>query len=213
MEKSFWVDRWENDNIGFHQDVLNPFLHKYGEKYFSEDSNVFVPLCGKSHDIVWLAKKCQLVTGIEISEKAVKSFFDENGLNFHSHDNLYTAGNIRIFSGDIFELTAEQLGGTDFIFDRASIVALPEEMRIHYAKKITELSGPGTRILLVAMDYPQNEMQGPPFSVTVNEIKNLYDNNFDIELLEEVDLLKSSSKFSERGITRASEYCLMMKKK
>lgn len=53
MKKDFWLERWERKEIGFHQDEVNAHLRKYWQElHLVTDSKVFVPLCGKSSDML-----------------------------------------------------------------------------------------------------------------------------------------------------------------
>ena len=50
--------------------------------------SVFVPLCGKSLDMVWLLEQGFSVTGCEISELAVQQFFTENSIPYEKRKLL-----------------------------------------------------------------------------------------------------------------------------
>ena len=44
MEPKFWIDRWEENRIGFHEDVFHPVLCKYWDTLSIDLSvPVFVP--------------------------------------------------------------------------------------------------------------------------------------------------------------------------
>ena len=52
MKKDFWLERWERQETGFHQDEFNPYLHQYWrDLHLARDSQVFVPLCGNSRSM------------------------------------------------------------------------------------------------------------------------------------------------------------------
>ena len=77
MEKNFWLDRWENKEIGFHQNKANPLLTKNFEKLsLKDESRIFIPLCGKTLDIGWFLSKGYKVAGCELSEIAIKELFE-----------------------------------------------------------------------------------------------------------------------------------------
>jgi len=83
MEHTFWHDRWENDRIGFHQETINPYLNEYVSHLKKSTSRcIFVPLCGKTKDMLWLSEKGFHVVGVEINEKAIISFFSENKIEY-----------------------------------------------------------------------------------------------------------------------------------
>lgn len=49
MEPAFWQQRWADNQIGFHQAQVNPYLQKYWSQLQRlPGSRVLVPLCGKS---------------------------------------------------------------------------------------------------------------------------------------------------------------------
>lgn len=218
MKKEFWLERWERAEIGFHQDEVNPYLLQYWpELQAAQGGEVFVPLCGKSLDMLWLRQQGYAVLGVELSPIAVRDFFAENGLALtHASAGQFDqceAEGIRILCGDFFELTREHLAQVRAVYDRASLVALPPEMRARYARHLAELLPPGTQVLLVTFDYPQDEMNGPPFAVSVDEVQALYGAYAEVRLLAQVDILEREPRFKARGVTRMQEniFVLTMK--
>lgn len=97
------------------------------------NSEVFVPLCGKSLDLLWLCQQGHKVLGVEVSDLAVSQFFSENGLTYSKfkQDGFqhYQTESLAILQGDFFNLTANHLRDVEGVFDRASLVALPLELR------------------------------------------------------------------------------------
>jgi thiopurine S-methyltransferase len=215
MKKDFWLERWERADIGFHQAEVNPYLLKHwGALQAAQDGEVFVPLCGKSLDMLWLRQQGHAVLGVELSPIAVRDFFAENDLALsHSRSGQFDcceAEGIRILCGDFFELTREHLAQVRAVFDRASLVALPPEMRARYARHLAETLPSGTQVLLVTFDYPQDEMNGPPFAVSVSEVQALYANYAEVRLLEQVDILEHEPRFKARGVTRMQENIFLL---
>lgn len=216
----FWNEKWEKGETGFHQTALNPYLgYYYGEKGINiekrKDLRVFVPLCGKSLDMFWLSKNGYAVIGAECSEIAIKSFFEHHELSCQnsrseSHVKYIYGGSredssIEILLGDFFDLKQSDVGVVTDIFDRASLIALPQNVRSRYVQKLTELQRTGTRTLLITLSYNQDEMQGPPFSVNEKEVHKLYSRNFKIEKLAEREVLDDEPRFQMRGLTALTE--------
>jgi thiopurine S-methyltransferase len=172
-------------------------------------SRVFVPLCGKSKDMLWLLAQGYEVIGVELSLLAVQAFFAENELpattSRRGKLSISEADGLRIYCGDFFDLSAKDLAGVNAVYDRASLVALPPEMRAAYAAHMQHLLEPGTKTLLVAFDYPQHEMQGPPFSVQAPEVQALYRSWCDFELLYTEDILDREPQFRDKGVSRMQE--------
>ena len=192
-----WINRWNENRIGFHSLEYNKYLVKYFNDFSDSKSDVLVPLCGKSLDLLYLSKKVNKVIGAELSQKAIDSFIDENNLKYEKDSNgdfdIYKINNIDSFVGDFFNLDIKSNNRLD-IFDRASLVALNKEQRIQYAKKIkTILTG---KMLLITLEYPKDEKKGPPFSVSKDEVYSLYGDDFKIELLESIDLKNTNDKLN-----------------
>lgn len=125
MEPQFWLERWQRNEIGFHQDAPHAALARHWPALeLPQASRVFVPLAGKSRDLLWLAERGHEVVGIELSELAVQQFRQELAAApqpWHRRIDLRC--------GDFFALDAAALGPIDAIFDRAALVALPAAMR------------------------------------------------------------------------------------
>ncbi|MCV2886619.1 thiopurine S-methyltransferase [Aestuariibacter sp. AA17] len=186
MEKAFWMERWETNRIAFHEGEVNAYLAAhFSGLQLAEGSTVFVPLCGKTVDMAWLRSRGIKVVGAELSERAVQDFFHELGIspsvsNSSTH-RVYQADGITLYVGDIFELDAEQIGHVDAVYDRAALVALPFEMRERYAKHLLAITNHAKQFV-VLYQYDENLMQGPPFSVPNEELKDWYGPHYQFEL-------------------------------
>lgn len=205
-----WLRRWEDGNIGWHHQEFNPHLLGFWDALGAPSGcRVLVPLCGKSRDMVWLAERGHSIIGVELSPVAVKAFFEEHDLTpvREMQDGLeaWQAGPYRILCGDIFRLQSRHLEGVEAVYDRASLVALNPQQRSDYAALLGRLLPSGCRVLLVAMDYAQEEMQGPPYCVAASELAALFGKDFDVELLDSLDLLKDSARYADRGLSRMLE--------
>ena len=214
MEKEFWLERWSQGETPFHQEHVNPYLgYYYGELGPPPEKRaayrVFVPLCGKSVDLYWLQQSGYDVIGVEFSEVAVKQFFAEQQLAYSTHRRKqgvsYSAERLEILQADFFELQADDIGDITDIFDRASLIAYPAEMRRDYVNKITGLQKAGTRTLLITLTYPEHEMKGPPFSVDDDEVIRLYSENFKIDKLAAKNIIEDEPRFKQRGLTSLTE--------
>jgi thiopurine S-methyltransferase len=217
MELSYWISRWNKEKTGFHMQNGYPGLEKYWPAIdIPSGSTVMVPLCGKSLDMMWLSKKVDLVIGVEISQKAVGQFFKDNQLDVKRYKyagfNVYRSGNIEIWCGDFIKLPENKIPDISLIYDKASLTALPQSMRRKYADKMKSFIQNDTKLLLHLFDYPQEEMNGPPFSITPGEVQNLYSEKLRVTLLEKNQLsLNDYQKFMKRGLkTYLIEYLLLL---
>ncbi len=187
MDAGFWHKRWENDEIGFHEKEANPMLVKhFKDLSLKTGGRVFLPLCGKTLDIHWLLANGCRVAGAELSRAAVGQLFDELGarpdVSVAGEMHRYSADDIDVFVGDIFDLSGNMLGPVDAIYDRAALVALPEKMRGRYAAHLMGLTNKAPQ-LLVCYEYDQDLMEGPPFSVVDDEVYRHYGDGYDVRLL------------------------------
>jgi len=210
MDPDFWHERWQNRQIGFHQDDINPYLVRYWPELKLETAGrVLVPLCGKSRDLIWLLDQGHSVVGIEVSPIAVEAFFAENDMTAtvtrEAHFSRWTFDNLELLCGDFFALDRPDIGEIAAVYDRAALIALPPDMRPRYASQLTDLAGDSTPGLLVTLEYDQAEMDGPPFSVTDTEVAQLFGNRYAIESLCSTDVLEANARFREQGLTRLTE--------
>jgi thiopurine S-methyltransferase len=192
MKHAFWHERWSENRIGFHQSDFNPWLTKYWSTLeLSGEESIFVPLCGKSRDMLWLREQGHKVIGVELSDLACRDFFAEQGVDIDAIDegafHRRERDGISLLAGDVFKTTRAALNNPRAIYDRAALIALPPEMRIDYAAHIARLTVVGDQILLIALEYdnPRNE---PPFSVKGDEVQRLFSAEFEIEELDSADL-------------------------
>jgi thiopurine S-methyltransferase len=205
MDAHFWHDRWRKGEIGFHAGEANPFLVKYFDRLkLAEGSRVFVPLCGKTLDISWLLSKGYRVAGAELSKLAIDQLFSEMKLQpkITKIGTLehYRAPSLDVYVGDIFELSCEALGPVDAIYDRAALVALPESLRSPYARHLMSLTHKAP-LLLIAYEYDQRLQEGPPFSISDEEVHKHYKHHYELSLLESCDVpggLKGKCKAKEK---------------
>jgi len=209
MDLDYWHERWANERTGWHKAVPNVLLTKYFPKLTQQQgAKVFVPLCGKTKDIGWLADNGCVVTGAELSEFAVKQLFDELSVQpkvtQDGEFKLYTSPNIRIFVGDFFALTTEQLGPVDVCFDRAALVALPPTMRIEYTKHLMTLTANAPQ-LLISLTYDQTQAEGPPHSVPAEEIDSHYQAQYNVESLSALPV-----EGGIKGVDGASEHVWLL---
>lgn len=216
MERDFWHERWEQGQIRFNQPVPNPLLVEHWAAVAGPvDRPVFVPLAGKSIDMVWLADQGHHVIGNELSPLALEQFVAEHGLTPQRRTErgfeVLTAGPYELWCGDLFELQAADLAAVGAIYDRASLVALPPAMRRRYADHLTAVLPADASVLLVAFEYDQAEMDGPPFSVTADEIAELYGARYDIDQVARLDRLESNHDLRSRGLSSLHETATILR--
>ena len=191
MNPEFWQKRWQEGRIGFNQSMVNPLLIKYFDHLnLTAGSRIFVPLCGKSIDMVWLATQGYDVVGVELVETAVQEFFAEQNIEptvYQQADNpaiRYYQGQlsgqtITLWVADIFALTFEDVGSIDAVYDKAALIALPADMRPDYSEQIRKVSDNAPQ-LLITLNYDQSKKDGPPFSINSEQLQQYYGSHYQL---------------------------------
>ncbi len=206
MQAEFWLQCWRDNHIGFHQGRPLPLLQQHWPTLsLPAGSRVLVPLAGKSLDMRWLADQGHRVLGVELSPLAVQQFLTENALQAKVHSSAqgthHVAGTIELICGDVLTLDDTTLAGCDAIYDRAAVVALPPTLRQRYARQVYGRLPAHCRGLMVTLEYPQHEMDGPPFSVGAEDVHKLLDDDWNVDLLDHRDILAAEPRFAQRGVT------------
>ncbi|MET0291457.1 MAG: thiopurine S-methyltransferase [Steroidobacteraceae bacterium] len=178
MKSEFWHDRWTTNQIGFHEPEAHPLLTGHIDALaLPPASRVFLPLCGMTVDIDWLLSRGYRVAGAELSELAAQRLFERLRVTPVVTQvgtlRRFSAPNLDLFVGDIFELSPQMLGPIDAVYDRAALIALPAEMRQRYVPHVVSLTN-GRPQLVIGLGYDQALMNGPPFAVGADEVRRLY---------------------------------------
>lgn len=203
MEAEFWHNKWEIKQTGFHLNYVHPIL-KRRIGLFNQQQTVLVPLCGKTLDIGYLLEQGKSVIAAELSEIAISELFQQLNLtptiSAWKEGKKYQAGKLTVYVGDFFALEAQDVGEIAWVYDRAAIVALPEELRVKYAQHLMAITNKAPQLLLT-LDYDQNIAGGPPFAVSGEEVTQHYNDVYSIELLEEADIIEEEPRFKAKGLS------------
>lgn len=206
MDPEFWQARWREGRTGFHQDQVTPLLKAHWDAVsVPAGGRVFVPLAGKSLDMAWLAARGHPVLGVELSRIAVEAFFDAQELTPSVRDTAsgthYAAGGVELVCGDVFDMDDASLASCQGVFDRAALIALPPELRARYARAPYARLPRGCRGLVITLEYPPAEKQGPPFTVPEVEVRSLFERDWLVDVLERRDILADQPGFVAEGVT------------
>lgn len=206
MKKEFWIEKWQNKQTGFHKDLTHPLLIEYYNRLSLETGDtIFVPLCGKTLDMLWLNNKGFNVIGVELSQIAVEQFFSENNLTYQVKNTdfftIYSHENITIFQGDFFKLTTEDLSEVKAVYDRAALIALPDGLIEKYADKMYQILPSKTQELLITLELQRTttDALGPPFSVPDQKVRQLFSQYESVTLLQEDDIIDREHGFQKLG--------------
>ncbi|MEX5589023.1 thiopurine S-methyltransferase [Pseudomonas urmiensis] len=209
MQPAFWHKKWADNQIGFHQAEVNPYLQAHWPlAELAPGSRVLVPLCGKSLDMIWLAAQGYRVLGVELSRRAVEDFFAEHGLQAQVSQQgafeVWRSAEVELWCGDFFALQPDDVVDCAGLYDRAALIALPREMRHRYMALLSELLPAGCRGVLVTLDYEQARVDGPPFSVADREVRAGL-RGWQVEQVQQEQIIGQSPKFQQAGVTSLFE--------
>lgn len=218
MNAEFWHERWTRNEISWHQSARHPGLVRHwSELEVPSGSEVLVPLCGKSLDMHFLAEAGHRVLGVELSELACRQFFEEAELPARvTSDGRFTqfeSGPYRLLCGDFFALTATDLARVRGVYDRAALVALPPEMRHAYAHVMHTRLPAAARVLLVTFDYDQSRMPGPPHAVSLDEVRELYGEGFEIDVRFDSGRAPPPPPLAARGLEWIAELTIALRRR
>ena len=215
MDIEFWQQMWREGRLGFDQSSVNPYLAEVIDQWLEDGSHhVFVPLCGRSIDMSFIHSAGHSIWGVECVEKAILDFFDSLNLNpqcvsISDSIQCFKAQRYELFCGDFFSMKSQYLERPNSklkIWDRASLVALPKNLRLKYYQQLIELSGNSLDWMCLLFTYEHPELIGPPFSVEISEIKDIMmPQGYKIEVVTERCIEPQNPKFKEAGVTQFYE--------
>jgi thiopurine S-methyltransferase len=206
-DNKLWLQLWRDQQTDFHQNAVNQLLARFWPSLnLAPGSRIFVPLCGKSQDMLWLAEQGHTVVGVELSPIAVKAFFLENRLKplrrRAGKFTLWKHGGINILCGDYFSLTASDLGAIDAVYDRAALTALPEDIRRHYVAHLQLITPKSSEVfLLTTEDAEEHETLKQALGVG-EEIRALYSASFEIDLAHVDSVFEADPDFPDQPPAR-----------
>jgi len=212
VQPEFWHRRWRLAQIGFHQSAVDRNLQAHWPRIApAANCRVFVPLCGKSLDLLWLRDRGHSVLGVELSAVALENFCMEQGVAARRRIvdgfDVYEADQLRLMRGDFFALTPKLLGPVSAVYDRAALMSWAPQLLEPYVRHVTGLTRQGAQTLLIVLEYRQEQMQGPPFSVSADDVERLYAKHHEIRLLSRADVLANEARLRARGLTELHEVC------
>ena len=209
MGPQFWHEQWQLNHIGFHQAKVHPMLSEHWPVLGLAAGQVFVPLCGKSLDMAWLRSQGHTILGVELSPLAVADFFKEQALDVSTRSaegfDWYENDGFQLLSGDFFHLEPRHLEKVAVVYDRAALIAMPPQLQIRYAEHLLHLLPHRPPILIITFEYVEEEMEGPPFSVSDQRINELFGHVYSIGTLSAVDALELQPGLKGRGLNWLAE--------
>ncbi len=218
MDPEFWLQRWRDGCTGWHEGRANRMLERFVDMLGLDGrpGEVFVPLCGKALDMAWLAARGHGVIGVDLSDIAAREFFasievEPRVTEVSAGLIRYSGGGVTFYVGDVFDLQPPQLADVTAVFDRGALVALDPAQRARYVDHLARILPADVTMLLVVVEYDENAMSGPPFSVREGEVRALFEARYEIDLLMRRDVLDEEPRFRERGLSAMAETVYLLR--
>jgi thiopurine S-methyltransferase len=217
MDIDFWKKRWEDGQTGWHASEYNKHLVAFFPRLgLSAGQRVLVPLCGKTDDMLFLVEQGLNVVGVEVSPMACRAFFNEAGLTFIERQEgevlVFEGESVTLYCTDLFHLKPEDIPRIDGCYDRACLIAMEKPQRVRYVRWLSDMLCSGAASLMLAVEYPSGEKNGPPFSVPKLEVNTLYGGGFECTELHREDILETSPKYREWGVTELIETAYLIRR-
>jgi len=204
-DNGLWLKFWRDNRVDFHQKSVNQLLSRFWHILKpAPGSRIFVPLCGKSQDMIWLAQQGHEVIGVELSPVAVKAFFRENHLQpclrKMGSFTLWEYGKISILCGDFFALLKNDLGLIDMVYDRAALTALPLDIRSRYAVHLQAILPSTVKVFLLTTEDIEPAESLQKLDAIDTEINGLFSADFEIDLIH-AELVSEATHAKVYGLT------------
>lgn len=209
MEKEYWINKWRSNDIAFHDQNVNPDLITYIHALnLLPGDCIFIPLCGKTKDMIWLANEGFHVIGVELSEIACNEFFTEMNITPQITQKSkfihYKHNNIELLCGDLFDLIKSDLPIIQAVYDCKALIALPSNLRKKYVNHLVSCLGTKIKILLLTSET-NCKINPPPYSVDDEEIILLYGTCFNVKQLKSVYIQDIPERLIKKGYLKMKE--------
>ncbi|XP_070556921.1 probable thiopurine S-methyltransferase isoform X1 [Ptychodera flava] len=200
-EQEKWQNRWLMGKIGFHKNYVNDYLIDNIDLLTGgkKGIKIFVPLCGKSIDLKWFADLGHDVTGLEFCDVAIKTFFEEQQMDYavSQMENLKGGTifkskehNIQVYCCDFFDFSSSIAGQFDAVWDRLAFGGLPPCKHKQYSDILVSLMKPGAQCLMLNNENDPTVMEGAPYHVPIEYMKEIFGDRCEIRTIQRGDSME-----------------------
>eukprot|EP01061_Rhynchopus_euleeides_P017456 TRINITY_DN29009_c0_g1_i1.p1 TRINITY_DN29009_c0_g1~~TRINITY_DN29009_c0_g1_i1.p1 ORF type:complete len:251 (+),score=104.53 TRINITY_DN29009_c0_g1_i1:59-754(+) len=179
LSLEYWNQRWQDGSTGWRNAENEPEGPPFADnvsfaegaleqKVLCEGKSAFVPLCGDSNVVLYLAEQGMTVVGLDGSAIAVqqlKARVAEASEDVQKRVHLVEGDFYAFLPGSEMHLgsTAKNIKQFDFIYDRASFVAIDPARRDEYKSLMEAWTSPGAVYYFEAIQRkPSLVKEGPP---------------------------------------------------
>ncbi len=189
-QPQFWEGRYLDDNTVWDLSGPTPIFERLADELPCGEMCILG--CGKGHDAVMFAKKGFKVTAVDFAPSAVNvvnKLAEESGVS------------VEALEEDIFSLPDNYTGAFDYLIEQTCFCAINPSRRQEYERVVHDILKLGGQIigLWFPLDKPMDE-EGPSWGTTLEEVKNLFAEEWTIEREEWPELSIKPRKGREKLI-------------
>ena len=171
LAENYWEERWINEKTSWDIGYSSPAIEEYILQYPNKEASILIPGCGNAYEVEFLWNRgFSNITVLDISTTAVKIL----------RDKYQGKKGVTVICEDFFN----HHGKYDLVIEQTFFCALHPDLRPQYVNKMHGLLNKGGRIIGVLFNRVF-EKDGPPFGGSVLEYQNLFNNDFEIQKMEE----------------------------
>jgi SAM-dependent methyltransferase len=175
-ESSYWEERYQEQTPRWDLGEAAPgFLNLLNSENKPEPGKTAVLGCGRGYDAVLFAEHGFEVIGFDFAPTAIT---DSISLAQKSQSTA------TFLQRDIFDLATEFPHHFDYVVEHTCFCAIPPECRDEYVKLVRSILRPNGE--LIAVFFTHNRPGGPPFGATPAEIRQYFEADFEVLMLEPV---------------------------
>lgn len=171
LAENYWEERWINEKTSWDIGYSSPAIEEYILQYPNKEASILIPGCGNAYEVEFLWNRgFSNITVLDISTTAAQIL----------RDKYQDRKGVTVICEDFFN----HQGKYDLIIEQTFFCALHPDLRPQYVNKMHGLLNKGGRIIGVLFNRVF-EKDGPPFGGSVLEYQNLFNNDFEIQKMEE----------------------------
>ena len=171
LDENYWEERWINEKTNWDIGYSSPAIEEYILQYPNKEASILIPGCGNAYEVEFLWNRgFSNITVLDISTTAAQIL----------RDKYQDRKGVTVICEDFFN----HQGKYDLIIEQTFFCALHPDFRPQYVNKMHGLLNKGGRIIGVLFNRVF-EKDGPPFGGSVLEYQNLFNNDFEIQKMEE----------------------------
>lgn len=162
-----WEQRYQSRDTAWDLAAPAPALADMLPRMKWPKSRVLVLGCGRGHDAAFFASQGHLVTGVDLSETALKEAREIHGERPH----------LRWLQADALNLPKELEGKFDVVFEHTCYCAIPPERRGDLVRSWLKALTPKGH--LMGVFFVNDRRDGPPFGGSEWEVRERLRKHFD----------------------------------